>query len=148
MKQENPTARSGIPGLQAGEEVNERRAHWGDELIAAVSTKAVFEGTVTGRLHEVEVYAIIAIVEDWLTPRILDVAVGQTRRAITSELRVANAEAQVQAVRETCDNFVALRTGNPQVDQVLRAQMLKDADEVRRILGGASWEARTGGNDD
>jgi len=86
--------------------MTERRAHWGDELIAAVSTKAVFEGTVTGRLHEVEVYAIIAIVEDWLTPRILDVAVGQTRRAITSELRVANAEAQVQAVRDVCDEAV------------------------------------------
>ncbi len=48
----------------------------------------------------VDTYAVIAIVEDWLTPRILDVAVGQTRRAINFEWRAANAEAQVQAVRE------------------------------------------------
>lgn len=121
--------------------MTERRAHWGDELIAAVSTKAVFEGTVTGRLHEGEVYAIIAIVEDWLTPRILDVAVGQTRRAITSELRVANAEAQVQAVRDVCadESFWAERDRGAKVGFV-------SAVAVEAIY--AALESRTGGNDD
>ena len=113
--------------------MTERRAHWGDELIAAVSTKAVFEGTVTGRLHEGEVYASIAIVEDWLTPRILDVAVGQTRRAITSELRVANAEAQVQAVRDVC------------ADQCFWAEYGPDAELTNAVTVESIFAALEGG---
>lgn len=132
--------------------MTERRAHWGDDLIDAVRvrmTQCPYED-YNCEIDADAVYAVIAAVEDWQEARWGPecwVTTVEDANALFLH-RAQTAEAQIQAVRETCDNFVALRTGNPQVDQVLRAQMLKDADEVRRILGGASWEARTGGNDD
>ena len=83
---------------------SERRAHWDDALIDAVRT--AMRPRILTISDSVDTYAVIAIVEDWLTPRILDVAVGQTRRAINFEWRAANAEAQVQAVRELCRSAI------------------------------------------
>ncbi len=133
--------------------MSERRQHWDDALVTAVRAAAFtcpYEDDQCAPT-DAEVFDVIAAVEDRQKAH---PSLDRKDRAAFSDLiatfaaRAESAEAQIQAVRETCDNFVALRTGNPQVDQVLRAQMLKDADEVRRILGGASWEARTGGNDD
>ncbi len=113
-----------------------RRAWWTDDLIESV--KDAISGYcfdhVEGPLYDDDVYPVIAAVEDWLTPLILDVAVGQTRRAITSELRAQTAEAQIQAVRELIDKADAAQCGAEVT------AMTVTTDQVRSALDGGNDE--------
>jgi len=86
--------------------MSDRRSHWDDKLVDAVGAEIERYITVD-TLNPQFAYAVIAAVEDWLTPRILDVAVGQARRAINFEWRAANAEAQIQSVRGMAEAALA-----------------------------------------
>ncbi len=110
--------------------MSDRRSHWSDKLVDAVGAEIERYITVD-TLNPQFAYAVIAAVEDWLTPLILDVAVGQTRRAITSELRAQTAEAQIQAVRELIDKADAAQCGAEVT------AMTVTTDQVRSALDGA-----------
>lgn len=117
----------------------ERRAHWSDDLIEAVRSGATFEGTSTCRLHDHEVYAIIAAVEDWQRTKMVGAVDAASMMGGLASIAYANTKA-IQRVRNVPKKVALARRSDVDNPQKLAwYQGWNDAiDAVFRALDGGA----------